>query len=107
MYQVFITRAARRDMQNAYRWWGEHRSKTEADRWFLGIHQAIQSLRLHPERCPFAIEKELSDTDIRQLLFGSGRRKTHRIVYAIRDQTVAILRVRHSSQDSLTQEDLS
>lgn len=106
MSQVIITRSARIDLQKTYDWWSKHRSKPEAARWFLGIHYAIQSLTDDPERFTFALEADLSESGIRQMLFGLGRRKSHRIVYAVQDQCVVILRIRHTSQDDLTHDDL-
>ncbi|MDZ4658204.1 MAG: hypothetical protein SH868_11560 [Bythopirellula sp.] len=41
-----------------------------------------------------------------QLLYGLGRRPTHRILFGIESETVIIFRVRHTSQDALTGEDL-
>jgi plasmid stabilization system protein ParE len=43
---------------------------------------------------------------LKQLLFGIGRRATHRVVFIIENNQVTVLRVRHSAQDALTLEDL-
>lgn len=37
---------------------------------------------------------------VRQLLFGIGDKPTHRIVFQIRDRSVVVLRVLHTSQDA-------
>ena len=49
-----------------------------------------------------ALERDLLSQGIRQLLFGLGRRATHRIVFAVDDDAVIVLRVRHASQDALS-----
>jgi plasmid stabilization system protein ParE len=49
-----------------------------------------------------APERDLLSQGIRQLLFGLGRRVTHRFVFAIDDDAVIVLRVRHTSQDALS-----
>jgi hypothetical protein len=59
-----------------------------------------------PTRCPAAREHDEYAGDLRQLAFGLGRRPTHRIIFGIEDQTVTVLRVRHTSQRDLRAEDL-
>jgi plasmid stabilization system protein ParE len=106
MARVFITGPAQRDIKAAYDWWKENRSAEQADRWYAGIHATIKSLGSMPERCSLAPESDLLEQGIRQELFGLGRRATHRIVFAIDSDTVVVLRVRHTSQDALTVDDL-
>jgi len=106
MHRVIITGPAKRDIQGAYDWWAENRSAEQAERWYIGIYDAIQSLRNMPERCSPATETDLLAQGIRQLLFGLGRRATHRIVFTIDGNTVVVLRVRHTSQDALSLNDL-
>jgi plasmid stabilization system protein ParE len=107
MHRVIITGPAKRDIQADYDWWSENHSAEQAERWYLGIHAAVQSLRDAPERCSGASETDLVDLGVRQLLFGLGRRATHRIVFAIDSDTVVVLRVRHTSQDALSVEALT
>lgn len=106
MPRIIITGPARRDIEAAYDWWKEHRSVEQANRWYVGIHAAVQSLRSNPERCSLATEHDLLAQGIRQLLFGLGRRATHRVVFTIDGDTVVVLRVRHASQDVLSLEEL-
>jgi len=105
MHRVIISGPAKRDIQADYDWWAENRSAEQADRWYVGIRDAIASLRNMPERCSPATETELLAQGIRQLLFGLGRRATHRIVFTIDGNTVVVLRVRHTSQDALSVDD--
>jgi plasmid stabilization system protein ParE len=105
MARLIITGPAARDIEAAYFWWKENRSAEQADRWYDGINNAIQSLRTIANRCPLA--PDLLALGLRQLLFGVGRRATHRIVFAINADSVIILRVRHSSQDALAVDDLN
>jgi plasmid stabilization system protein ParE len=106
MARVIVTGPAKRDIKQAYEWWANNRSVEQANRWYAGIQGAIRSLRTNPERCALAIESDLLVQGIRQLSFGLGRRPTHRIVFAIEDSTVVVLRIRHASQDALSTEDL-
>jgi plasmid stabilization system protein ParE len=106
MARVIVTGPAKQDIKEAYEWWANNRSVEQAKRWYVGIRAAIHSLRKNPERCALPIESDLLEQGIRQLSFGIGRRATHRIVFAIEDQTVVVLRIRHTSQDALLPEDL-
>lgn len=104
MYRVKITTPAKQDIVAAFQWWRDNRSAEQAKRWYRGIRKAIASLADMPERCPPSPEADLLPGSTRQLLFGIGRRHTHRIVFAIDRKTVVILRVRHASQDALGSE---
>jgi plasmid stabilization system protein ParE len=97
MARVIITGPAKRDIQAAHDWWTENRSAEQADRWYVGIHASIQTLRNTPERCSMAAESDLLTPGVRQLLFGLGRQATHRILFTIDGSTVVVLRVRHAS----------
>lgn len=106
MFRIVLTGLAQQDIQSAHDWWAENHSPTDAHRWYLGIYQAITSLANMPERCPLTPESDLLKQGIRQLNFGIGQRCTHRIVFAITDTEVLILRVRHASQETLQVFDL-
>lgn len=106
MFEVLITPSAEVDIQRNFHWWYENRSQDQAIRWYQSIHESITTLKKFPERCPTAPEAELLGIPIRQLSFGIGSHPTHRIVFLIRAELVIILRVRHSSQQSLSDSDL-
>lgn len=103
MPKIQITQPAKTDVQKSFDWWSENRSPAQATEWYERIYHAIATLERMPQRCPLVPEKGLSQAGVRQLLFGIGKRPTHRIVfhYASDTDTVTILRVRHHSQDSL------
>jgi plasmid stabilization system protein ParE len=107
MYQVEITEPAKQDIRSSFKWWRDNRSTVQADRWYRAIHRSITSLRKMPERCGQPSEADLLDGDMRQLLFGIGRRPTHRIIFTVGDKVITILRIRHSSQDALDSDDLA
>jgi plasmid stabilization system protein ParE len=106
MARVIITGPAKRDIQEAFDWWTKNRSSEQAARWYVDIHASIQTLRNMPERCSMAAESDLLPQGVRQLPFGLGRQATHRILFAIDGGTVVVLRVRHTSQDALSVDDL-
>lgn len=108
-YQTNVLRRAKRDISAAAAWYLERSADPEvAESWLLGIENAIDSLGLNPERGSIARESDAFDETLRELFYGSGRRKTHRIVYRIieDDDCVEVLAVRHFAQRDLTPDDV-
>jgi plasmid stabilization system protein ParE len=106
-FRVVITEQAEREMQSVFGWWAAHRSKTQADRWYVGLAKAIADLSESPERHGQSRERDRFAYEIRDLLFGTGRRPTHRAVFAIRDEEVVVLTVRHVAQRDLSPDDIA
>lgn len=106
MFRLVITEPAESDIRAAYQWWRDHRSAEQAERWYRGVYQAIQTLQERPERCPRSPESDLLPTGLRQLLFGIGSRGTHRIVFTVIETDVIVVRVRHAAQDAMTGDDV-
>lgn len=73
-YQIIITGPARNDIRQAVQWWGEHRYKDEAERWYNKIMPVIETLSRDPDRCPVSPEVDLLPTGLRQLHFGVSRK---------------------------------
>jgi plasmid stabilization system protein ParE len=96
-YDVVLTVEAQENARAAYSWYAE-RSHKVADRWCEGLLDALASLETNPEHCPLANENSRFPIELRQLLYGSGRRTTHRIIFAVRPTTVVIYAIRHISQ---------
>jgi plasmid stabilization system protein ParE len=71
-------------------------------RWFLALDDAIASLAEFPHRCPLAPETGRFPFEVRQLLYG---RKPHvcRILFAVEDDTVTILHIRHGRRKPLSE----
>jgi hypothetical protein len=65
----------------------------------------IATLQEKPHRCSLAIEREIFPEEVRQLLYGKAK-NIYRVLFAIREATVYVLYVRHSSQAPLTADDL-
>jgi plasmid stabilization system protein ParE len=105
--RVVITEQAEREMQSAFDWWAGHRSKRQADRWYAGLAKAIAGLSETPERHGQSRKRDRFAYEIRDLLFGIGRRPTHRAVFTIRGEEVVVLTVRHVAQQGLTPEDIA
>jgi plasmid stabilization system protein ParE len=94
MYQIQVATQARKDIGEAYDWLFEQ-SQVAADRWFIELSNAIDSLEHFPNRCPIAPEsKYFLNGVLRQLLHGK-----YRIIFTVRDDQVMVLHVRHASRD--------
>jgi plasmid stabilization system protein ParE len=101
-WNVVIARKAAREIEEQYNWLAR-RSEAAANRWRNSPLEAIYNLEDNPQRCAEAPEAEWHE-GLRQLLHGK-RRHVHRILFEIREQTVVVLRVRHSAQDFLGPEE--
>jgi len=103
-YEVVLTDEAGHNVRAIVAWYAE-RSQAAADRWYNGFLKAMASLAENPQRCPFAHENPRFPIELRQLNYGSGRRTTHRILFAIRPTVVAVYAVRHVAQRDWRSED--
>jgi plasmid stabilization system protein ParE len=106
MYSLKVTRTAERDLEAAFSWWYEHRSTTQAYRWFEGISNAILSLPQDADSHPEALEESVLNLGLREMHFGLGGRASHRVVFAIVGQTVTVYRVRHAAQRPLNEHEI-
>jgi plasmid stabilization system protein ParE len=92
------------DVEDYVRYIREVRMEPEAaDRWFLGLVDAISSLEELPERCPLIPEQDEFPMEIRHLIYFS-----HRIIFHVeadREQVV-IYRVYHGSRQRFGQHEL-
>ncbi|MDZ4849909.1 MAG: type II toxin-antitoxin system RelE/ParE family toxin [Pirellulaceae bacterium] len=102
MFHITVLPSAERDIEQNFAYWSQTRSSDQSERWYSSIYQAIQTLKLFPKRCPAAEEADLHPTGIRVLFFGIGQHPTHRILFTVIESDVYILRVRHLSQNFLT-----
>ncbi len=106
-HQIRVTDAALRHIEEAAAWWAEHRSLPQALRWLERIHQQIATLAENPDRCSFAHESPRFSFQLRELLFGTSRRPTHRILFRIVGDAVEVLAVRHASRADFDPIDLA
>jgi plasmid stabilization system protein ParE len=79
--------------------WSAERSPSAADRWYQGFLKLLDSLTEEPQRHPLALENRRFPIDLRQVNYGSGRRLTRRIIFAIRPNAVVVYAIRHVAQD--------
>lgn len=103
---VIVSDAATDQLFAAARWWSENRSAEQAERWHRQFVSAIESIGDRPVRFPLAWENQFFADDIRELLFGLGRRPTHRALFIVRSERVYVFAVRHVAQEPLEPESL-
>ena len=105
-YRVKTLPSAEDDAERIYRWLAE-RAPLRAPEWFVGLEEAVGSLKTNPHRCPLAPEGREFLQDIHQLLYGK-RRGTYRILFRIVEEaaTVEVLHIRHASRKHLRLEEL-
>jgi plasmid stabilization system protein ParE len=106
-YRVVLTSRAERQLYQAALWWAENRDAGQAARWIEGFEAVLGSLSENPERHGVAREDSLFPFPVRQLLYGLGKRPSHRAVFEVRGDEVIVHAIRHVSQRDLTPDDLS
>lgn len=105
-YEVYVTDKASGQLLEAARWWAEHRSAEQAERWYDGVVNAIDSLKDNPERCALARENDDVPVTIRELYYGLGAKPTHRAIFVVRPDRVVVYSIRHLAQRDVTVDDL-
>jgi len=104
-YEVVLTESANRQLDEACTWYIENAPQI-ADDWYNGFVDALAGLEVNPDRFGLARENQAFPIEIRQLLYGSGRRKTHRAIFSIHSDRVVVRTNRHLSRQDLGDNDL-
>jgi len=106
-YRVEISSVAEAEADRTFLRLSQFTSPAQASQWYSGLLIAIESLSVMPKRCPLARENEHFSQEIRQLLYGRGR-NLYRILFTILEteeiSIVRILHIRHSSQETISNE---
>ncbi|MAT72121.1 MAG: hypothetical protein CMJ58_21655 [Planctomycetaceae bacterium] len=104
--RVSLTDRARRQLDDAAEWWSKNRSAEQAERWADLFTQAILDLGESAQRQPRARESKSLPIELRELLFGLGKKPSHRALFAIRPDQVVVYAIRHVSQSDVGIDDL-
>ena len=104
-YRLDITDRAKQDRDRAFDWFRANYSEGFAARWYEGISDAIVSLTGDPLLGHKAPENDRFPFELYELLYGKRMNK-HRILYTVQNDMVLVLRIWHSAQRDLTEEDL-
>ena len=103
--EVVLTATAQQQMNAAADWYAEE-NPTIAANWFNGLIARLNSLSDSPDQYTVARESEFLPVELRQMLYGSGKRITHRILFVIREHQVVVYQIRHVAMRDITTEDL-
>jgi plasmid stabilization system protein ParE len=102
-YKIALSRKARKQLERAYQWYVKE-SPANADGWYNGFIDALNSLTSNPRRFGRAPESPLFPVEIRQLLYGKNR--NWRALYTIRKDLVFVVSIRHAARRGITPDDL-
>ena len=99
-HQIVIAPLAVEQLQFEANWYRQRAFSDEVARaWMEGFLELLNSLQFDPQRYPQARERPRFSEIVREVHYGSGRRKTHRALFVIEGEVVRILTVRHVAQD--------
>jgi plasmid stabilization system protein ParE len=104
-YEVLVTDRAKRQMDGACRWYEENAPHVAAD-WYNGLLDALLTLEVNPLRYGIARESDPFPVEIRQLLYGVGKQKTHRALFSVHGDRVVVRAVRHVKQRDVELDDI-
>ena len=104
-YEVVLSDGARRQLEAACAWYVQNAPHV-ATRWYNSFRDALALLEENPERFSLARENDAFPDEIRQLLYGAGKKKTHRAVFSTHGGRVVIRSIRHLAQRDLQAGDL-
>jgi plasmid stabilization system protein ParE len=106
-YRLKLTNEAADRLFETARWYAETSQSLEvATAWYDGLLDQLETLTRNPFGGSLAAENELFDFELRELLYGSGKRITHRALYRIVGNTVEVLTIRHHAERPLRADDL-
>lgn len=104
-YLVRFTRRASKEMHCIAEWYHDQNTGL-GEMWLRGIQHAIGQLSKNPDRFGLAHEADSFSYELRELYYGLGRRKTHRVLFRIGTHEVVVFGIRHFSQQDATPDNL-
>ena len=69
-FRIKLSARAKRDADDILVWLHERGADRTGIRWFLGLEDAIGSLKRMPARCPLAPEGDRFEQEVRELRYG-------------------------------------
>ena len=92
-YKLEILELAWNDVDRIQHWLME-RSLEGAARWYVALHECLNSLKLDPLRSGLAYESAELGLELRERLFKTPKGKKYRIVYEVEGYIVRVLHIR-------------
>ena len=103
-YRVAITENAKANLRDYYQFAARNAPQTAA-RWLNRFQDALETLNQNPQRCGLAMENDLVDQQIRQLLFGKTPHVFRALITIVGDE-VQVLHIRRATMDSASASEL-
>jgi plasmid stabilization system protein ParE len=103
-FEVFITRRARRDLDEARGFIAKHAPEA-AERWYVGFLKAVLELEKNPQAKPLAAENADFPFELREFHYRT-KSSVSRALFTIVRNEVRVLSVRRPGQELATREDL-
>jgi plasmid stabilization system protein ParE len=106
-FTVVISPRAIDRLWAAARWYASTSGSMQlAIEWHDGFLARLKSLEANPERCGLSAESDNLPFEIREIYYGSGRKKTHRALFTITGSVVEVLTIRHFAERPVRHEEL-
>ena len=104
-FEVVLTEEAKRQLDEACEWYQQNAPHLAND-WYNGLLDSLYLLEYDPTRFGIARESHEFPVEMRQLLYGVGKRKTHRAIFSVHGDRVVVRAIRHLAQRDLRNSDL-
>jgi len=105
-YQIVLAPEAEEDLGSALDYL-EEQAPEKCSEWLSSLRRNLDTLKVHPERCPLAPENGLWGTELlHQLLFDRYPSK-YRVIFTIDEDSteVRILNIRHGARRYIHEDD--
>jgi len=103
--QTQFSRLARRDIRTTAEWYDLQRSGL-GERWTDALDDTFDSIESNPLHFGLAVEADSIGIELREALFGAGRRITHRVLFGVDGDEIWVYAVRHVAQAEITEDDV-
>ncbi len=102
-YTIVFAPSAEEDLEIILAWLDDN-APEKISEWLKSLRMDIDTLKILPERCPYAPENGLwGDEELRQLLFQRYPSK-YRVIFTLSELTVRVLHIRHGAKRYLYEE---
>lgn len=106
-YSVHYSDQVHEELWNIASWYAKESGSIEIGlEWHRGFEKVLSTLDENPERFSLARESDRFPYEVREILYGSGKRKTHRALFRITGNRVEVIFVRHHAQRDVTPDDI-
>jgi len=104
-FRVEMSKRADGQLQESLQWY-EKNAPHVAKAWYEGFRAKLRSLSTDPMRFLMAHEDYDLNRGLREVLYGMGRRITHRAIFEVEGDLITVLAMRHVAQADVKDSDL-